>query len=293
MGDFLKEGRGFCQHYAATMAMMARTLDIPSRVVVGFLQSSDVDDGEFIMSSNNVHAWPELYFEGVGWVRFEPTPGVQADYPTWAPRTSQPTSTLSVAEETAPGETETTRPTRAESSADDSEAAGGSGGSSGPLPPVGLLITLVVIAVLLIPAALRTAVRRSRLNRPMDPAAAAESSWLELRDRMRDLRLPWGGSMTPRAREHPIALHLYDDPDAKQALHRLVINVERSRYARSLAAEADPTNDVVEVMSVLSREAGRGPRLRAFLLPSSLLPDIRTGWSMLKARLRPQRSPAT
>ena len=58
--------------------MMARTLGIPARVAVGFLEPDRQPDGSCVYSSHDMHAWPELYFEGAGWMRFEPTPADQA-----------------------------------------------------------------------------------------------------------------------------------------------------------------------------------------------------------------------
>jgi transglutaminase-like putative cysteine protease len=71
---FLEQKYGYCVHFAATMAVMARTLGIPARVAVGFLPGDKGPGDEMVISSNDAHAWPELYFEGVGWTRFEPTP---------------------------------------------------------------------------------------------------------------------------------------------------------------------------------------------------------------------------
>ena len=64
--------RGFCQYYAATMAVMLRDLGVPTRVVEGFLPGSrDVNIEEVRFS--DAHAWVEVYFAGVGWVPFDPT----------------------------------------------------------------------------------------------------------------------------------------------------------------------------------------------------------------------------
>ncbi|MFG3087647.1 transglutaminaseTgpA domain-containing protein [Streptomyces antibioticus] len=71
---FLRDKQGFCVHYSFAMAAMARTLGIPSRVAVGFAPGSPQADGSVAVSLKDAHAWPELYFEGVGWTRFEPTP---------------------------------------------------------------------------------------------------------------------------------------------------------------------------------------------------------------------------
>ena len=69
---------GYCEQFASAMAVMARVLDIPARVAVGFLDPEQVGANQYEYSTHDLHAWPELYFEGAGWVRFEPTPGDRA-----------------------------------------------------------------------------------------------------------------------------------------------------------------------------------------------------------------------
>ncbi|GHF91789.1 transglutaminase [Streptomyces griseosporeus] len=71
---FLRDKQGFCIHFSFAMAAMARTLGIPARVAVGFAPGSPQTDGSVAVGLKDAHAWPELYFEGVGWTRFEPTP---------------------------------------------------------------------------------------------------------------------------------------------------------------------------------------------------------------------------
>ena len=76
---FLTERRGFCQQFAGTFALMARALGIPSRVATGFTwgEPSTTEDGrtQYTVTGRHTHAWPEVYFQGLGWVPFEPTPG--------------------------------------------------------------------------------------------------------------------------------------------------------------------------------------------------------------------------
>ncbi len=74
MEDFVEERRGFCEHFASTFAAMARSLGIPARVAVGFT-SGVPEDGRFVVRARNAHAWPEVWFDRIGWVSFEPTPG--------------------------------------------------------------------------------------------------------------------------------------------------------------------------------------------------------------------------
>ena len=71
---FLENRIGYCEQFAGTYAAMMRTLDIPSRVAVGFTSGIAQGDGEFSVIGRNAHAWPEVWFDGIGWVMFEPTP---------------------------------------------------------------------------------------------------------------------------------------------------------------------------------------------------------------------------
>jgi len=82
---FLSETReGYCQQYATAFAVMARMLDYPTRVSVGFLPGGgDPEDDElFTVRGTHAHAWPEVYFEDHGWVTFEPTPRAISQPPT-------------------------------------------------------------------------------------------------------------------------------------------------------------------------------------------------------------------
>jgi transglutaminase-like putative cysteine protease len=75
--DFLTETReGYCQQFASSMAMMLRTLGIPSRVAVGFTQGTRVRGVEstYLVSTRDFHSWVEVRFPGYGWLAFEPTP---------------------------------------------------------------------------------------------------------------------------------------------------------------------------------------------------------------------------
>ena len=73
--SFLRIKQGFCQQFAGTFAAMARSLGIPARVAVGFTDGTLGTDGRYHVFGRNYHAWPEVWFDGIGWVAFEPTPG--------------------------------------------------------------------------------------------------------------------------------------------------------------------------------------------------------------------------
>ena len=72
--SFLKDKRGYCEQFAGTYAAFARSVNLPTRVAVGFTPG-DFENGEYVVRGQFAHAWPEVWFEGVGWVPFDPTPG--------------------------------------------------------------------------------------------------------------------------------------------------------------------------------------------------------------------------
>jgi transglutaminase-like putative cysteine protease len=71
----LDSRRGFCERYATTMVMLLRLMDVPARYVVGFLPGREDAPGEYSVTGSAAHAWVEVWFDGFGWLRFDPTPG--------------------------------------------------------------------------------------------------------------------------------------------------------------------------------------------------------------------------
>ncbi|MBN2114305.1 MAG: transglutaminase domain-containing protein [Acidimicrobiia bacterium] len=65
---------GYCEQFATAMAVLARLVDLPSRVVLGFTPGWLYEDGRVVISDRNAHAWVELWMPTQGWVRFDPTP---------------------------------------------------------------------------------------------------------------------------------------------------------------------------------------------------------------------------
>ena len=79
LGHFVfRSQQGSAEQFAAAFVVMARALGYPSRVVVGFLPGELDRDGAFTVRSTDAHAWPEVYFERLGWVPFEPNPARSA-----------------------------------------------------------------------------------------------------------------------------------------------------------------------------------------------------------------------
>jgi len=66
--------KGFCMYYASAETLMLRSIGIPARMAVGFVEGAyDEAEGKYVVTYKDSHAWPEVYFAGIGWVEFEPT----------------------------------------------------------------------------------------------------------------------------------------------------------------------------------------------------------------------------
>lgn len=129
MEDFVEDRRGFCEHFSSTFAAMARSLGIPARVAVGFT-SGVVEDGRYVVRARNAHAWPEVWFDRIGWVSFEPTPG------RGAPGTEGYTGVQPEQDETV-GPDDSDPNASGPDPAPTTTATGGTGGATGPTTPSG------------------------------------------------------------------------------------------------------------------------------------------------------------
>jgi transglutaminase-like putative cysteine protease len=67
---------GYCEYFATTMAVMARTLGLPARVAVGYAPGEQLEAGVYEYRKRNAHAWAEIYFPGYGWQIFEATKSI-------------------------------------------------------------------------------------------------------------------------------------------------------------------------------------------------------------------------
>ncbi len=76
LANFLFERKkGHCEYFASSMAVMLRSLRIPSRIVTGF-RGGEYNDltGQYVVRASDAHSWVEAYFPGSGWISFDPTP---------------------------------------------------------------------------------------------------------------------------------------------------------------------------------------------------------------------------
>lgn len=85
--DFVLRSKvGYCEQFASAMAVMARVVGLPSRVAIGFTAGVNSADNEYrVISTDDAHAWVEIFFPNFGWMTFDPTPisdgrGIQPPY---------------------------------------------------------------------------------------------------------------------------------------------------------------------------------------------------------------------
>jgi transglutaminase-like putative cysteine protease len=74
-----EEQQGYCDYYASSMVVMARAVGVPARLASGYAQGTfDYEAGRWVVTEKDAHSWVEVYFEGFGWIEFEPTAGLPA-----------------------------------------------------------------------------------------------------------------------------------------------------------------------------------------------------------------------
>lgn len=286
--DFLtKDRRGFCQQFAWAFAVLARLLNIPAQIAVGYTAGTPVSNGRWLVTTADAHAWPELYFPNVGWVRFEPTPGGSAGQGT-ATVPSYAVSPAAGKSGTNPGAplptpSATAPAGRANRAAGNRFARLGQPGRGNATAPPGsgfpFAIVLPVLVVLLAaaPRAVRVLSRRKRWLAASGDAGLAHAAWRETIDDLADFGLARTPSESPRAFVRRIAAEEAMSPAASQALARIGAAEERARYASSAPPGAGLPRDVVAVRRAVAASATRSQRLRAWLLPASTLTAVGRG----------------
>jgi transglutaminase-like putative cysteine protease len=308
--DFLTRKRGYCEQFAATMAVMARSLGVPARVDVGFTAGDAKGAGRTI-SAHDAHAWPELFLPGVGWTRFEPTPGSASSGPTVPQWLQEPESGKNKPGGGAGGGTDSAGDQAPPPSAGDGNADTGTADatdctgtpdaagcqsegvaavtSGDPDTGHGILAWIFLFLLLLLvlaatPRLIRAELRRrrwastrARALAGADPARAAaviaEVAWIELRDTALDLGYLWPAARTPRQAAAILTRDAHLRGRAADALAEITGLVEQARYSAAGGGTTEAGQvrvTVEEVRDALALVAGRDARLLARVYPLSL-----------------------
>jgi transglutaminase-like putative cysteine protease len=277
---FLEERRGYCEQYAATMAIMARVLGIPSRVAVGYLRGAEEQPGLWVVRAQDAHAWPELYFESVGWVRFEPTPGARTGSPPAYTLPGEGAGQLS--DGLAGGESNPTADPGAGALAPLGEPGIGVPGaiarpSTWPLVTVGA----VVLTLLLLPLLLGLVSRRRRWSRAADdPVLQAEAAWAQVRDSALEAGFRTQEDATIRVAAAALASTAALPPDDAARLRSVARATERARFAAVPPEPHGLRTDAEALREVFLGRSSRRTRVLAVLWPA----PARRWWNRVTGR---------
>jgi hypothetical protein len=272
------------------MAAMIRIAEVPARVAVGFTPGEKQKDGTYRVTTNDAHAWPEAWFAGAGWIRFEPTPRrdgqtVVPDYAatpgTPAPGEEEqvganPTPTLGPdgAAADSTGNAKLDQLDRIENQTPvDGTGDSGAGTAARHRRSFAVAAVVALLVLLMAPRALYLLRRRRRWR-----SGGALSGWAQVCEDAVDLGHVWRPSDSPRAAALALSRRYELDATARAALGRLSTAAERARYARDGAGDvAGLAEDAAVVRTALSAAVTKKARWRAWLLPVSTLRWMSSG----------------
>jgi hypothetical protein len=246
------------EQYAVAMALMARQLGIPARVVMGFYPPAGTPSGTVQITGDDVHAWVEVDFAGAGWVPFDPTPAKDRTVTATSPK-PQSNPKPQVLQPPVPPKAPAELPP--DTRQDRGKAKGSQNGHAvwGTVLRAGGIASVPVLLVVLPLATVGLAKRRRRRRRNGATGAVDRVSggWFEVLDHATDLGTPVPARATRRETATLLALHYPDvaiAPLARQA-------------DASVFGAGEPTPDEVQevdaVLGGMNGSVGRWRRLRA------------------------------
>lgn len=232
---FLRERRGYCTHFAATAALMARELGIPSRIVIGYRPTGLRDpSGAFVVPASSLHAWTELYLKDLGWIGVDVTPASSASGAARAVRTTSTSKQSGLTPETRSTEQVVSPAAPSSSSPSTSDASSKAilpqqGKTSMPSWTMSLLLDALVLALLGLPRLTRHLQTKRRFAEVAAGTKPFAAVWDELLDQAMDAGIgPW---------RHLTEQQIVDDIVAKRDLPpRLVEELRRLVRKHCLAA---------------------------------------------------------
>ncbi|MBN1097497.1 transglutaminase domain-containing protein [Blastococcus sp. TML/C7B] len=293
--DFLAERQGYCEQYAGAMAVMVRAAGMPARVALGYTPGTAQEDGSRLITTDDAHAWVEVFFVDLGWVPFDPTPidvSRRADLP-WAPRVATedlPEQAPELAPEIPPELLllDPLNPLVPGGGPDDGAVPDAAPAAAENPWPVRSGLVLLLVGAAAAPAGVRLLQRRRRLA-----TGEPQALWDELTATADDLGIARDPAWTPR--EAGAALGGRTGPEGAAAIGRLARAEELAGYGPPAAA---PEDGLAEALRTARRELRAGvdrrTRLRATAWPASLPAAVRAGlpaWACGLPEMRRSRRP--
>jgi transglutaminase-like putative cysteine protease len=262
---FLDAKRGFCQQFASLTAVMLRTLNIPARVALGFIEGNPTGPGTWSVSAKQYHAWVEVPFKGYGWLSFEPTPRFNDPSAIWQPADQTPTTCSGgpQCDENAhpqPTSSASARPRvkgggQQDITADPTGGAGNGGGvsiASRPVEVVAIAAALIAVLLALAIPTLRWLRRRRRLRSARTPRELVLAQYDVFADRA--LELGWAKSPGETPDEYRSRLLATDRLGADgEPLTRLTATVVGAAYGPDDPDGADVDGIEADASAVLQR----------------------------------------
>ena len=272
---------GYCEQFSASMGVLARLLDIPTRTVLGFTPGEVRADGTILVRDRNAHAWVEVWLPAQGWVRFDPTPRGDRVNPTTFERTGftsgdldryfdtleqQALEAAGVAGGTAGSpfrDPDAINPDIFVGEGGDSETGGGFSLPSWTVPTV--LWGLFGIGALSLVPAIKRRRRKRRLRRVKDGDIGA--AWAEIVDRLIDSGISMSSADTP------LEVAVSTDSAMQPLAEVYSESVYGDRASLPEGSRATATDSLTATEQRLRSRESRWQRIRRTYRVRSLLPD--------------------
>lgn len=271
---FYQTRLGYCTQFSTAMIMLARAQGIPARMAIGFLPGTR-DGSASIVKASDAHAWPELYFEGAGWLRFEPT-ATRSNPPSYSLDSDVTTGGGQAVDDDEPTGTPTTTEQRRE--LDEGQELGTAAPTSwwdewltGTNLVVLICLLVVVVGTFLMPLT-AWVVRALRRRRAATRQDLVEIEWQALMAHLGDLGLsaPPGATLRTARERYITDGHL--GGEHATAMRRVTATLERARYDRPERTTPEQTEELHHDIRSIRREVSRTrswtTRAKSFLWPT-------------------------
>ena len=270
--EFLVSGEGYRDQFVSAFAIAARQQGFPTRVTVGYRIAEETEDTGLVfldtVASNNYDAWPEVLFEGIGWVAFDPIPSTSGE----AQASADDATPIPEGQPARQGPTPAPDDPVEDDETDDIEVA--------PAATLRVLILsglfllffpLMMLVVIVVAKILR---RRYRQNLE-DPTDRVLAGWQESKDRLVEAGVDIRADMTVKeivsTSRRELGVHA---ASSLSALAPYITTTIYSDRPPSASAADAVWHEVLLFNEQLSETRTRGQNLKARVDPRSLLEKV-------------------